>query len=52
VDDDFPQLARLAEHGYLDGTRLTATGLAYSDAIGPWLVSPVVREAMAGYPTR
>lgn len=52
VDDDFPQLTRLAEHGYLDGSRLTAEGLAYSDAIGPWLVSPGVREAMSGYAAR
>ncbi|GAA1041638.1 STM4012 family radical SAM protein [Virgisporangium ochraceum] len=52
VDDDFPELTRLAEHGYFDGSRLTPEGLAYSDAIGPWLVSPGVREAMAGYAAR
>jgi oxygen-independent coproporphyrinogen-3 oxidase len=54
VDDDFPELARLASAGYLDAgsARLTALGLAYSDAIGPWLVSPGVREAMGGYAAR
>lgn len=54
VDDDFPQLVTLAEAGYLDvdALRLTAEGLAYSDAIGPWLVSPGVRAAMAGYAAR
>ncbi|GAA0936559.1 STM4012 family radical SAM protein [Virgisporangium aurantiacum] len=54
VDDDFPQLVSLAESGFLDANalRLTADGLAYSDAIGPWLVSPGVRAAMAGYATR
>ena len=56
VDIDFPQLAELADAGYLagDGTRLwlTAGGLAYSDAVGPWLVSPHVRHAMAGYALR
>ena len=54
VDDDFPQLAALADAGYLDPgpVRLTAEGLAYSDAVGPWLVSPGVRAAMAGYAAR
>ena len=46
------ELTRLAGHGYFDGTRLTAEGLAYSDAIGPWLVSPGVRAAMSGYAAR
>lgn len=52
VDDDFPQLAAL--NGYLDHStlRLTAEGLAYSDAIGPWLVSADVRAAMAGHVAR
>lgn len=52
VDDDFPALARLRDAGYLDGHRLTAEGLARSDAIGPWLVSAGVRAAMAGHVTR
>ena len=54
VDDDFPQLLELAGSGHLDfdAVRLTAEGLAYSDAIGPWLVSPGVRAAMAGYTAR
>jgi coproporphyrinogen III oxidase-like Fe-S oxidoreductase len=54
VDGDFPALAELA--GYLvdDGARLrlSAEGLAHSDAIGPWLVSPRVRAAMAGFAAR
>jgi coproporphyrinogen III oxidase-like Fe-S oxidoreductase len=56
VDAHFPQLSQLADGGYLadDGhrVRLTADGLAYSDAVGPWLVSPGVRDAMAGYASR
>jgi oxygen-independent coproporphyrinogen-3 oxidase len=49
--EDFPQLVELAERGWADpgGTRLTAAGLAQSDAIGPWLVSDTVRRAMTGY---
>jgi coproporphyrinogen III oxidase-like Fe-S oxidoreductase len=54
VDGDFPVLGQL--DGYLDDhggrIRLTAEGLAYSDAIGPWLVSARVRAAMAGYAAR
>ncbi|WP_326552968.1 STM4012 family radical SAM protein [Micromonospora sp. NBC_01813] len=54
--DDFPQLAVLADRGWLtvtaDRLALTDTGLAYSDAIGPWLVSGPVRAAMASLPTR
>ncbi len=46
---DFPELAVLAERGWLDGYRLTAEGLAHSDAAGPMLVSPAVRAAMDGY---
>jgi coproporphyrinogen III oxidase-like Fe-S oxidoreductase len=51
---DFPQLATLAEHGWLDSswTTLTADGLAHSDAIGPWLVSGSVRSAMEAYVAR
>jgi oxygen-independent coproporphyrinogen-3 oxidase len=54
VDDDFPSLRELADAGYVDAARirLTPAGLAYSDAIGPWLVSPQVRAAMAGYAAR
>jgi oxygen-independent coproporphyrinogen-3 oxidase len=52
VDDDFPALGRLRDAGYAEGHRLTADGLAHSDAIGPWLVSAGVRAAMAGHVTR
>ena len=54
VDGDFPSLDELG--GYLEARdgriHLTAEGLAHSDAIGPWLVSPGVRAAMAGYAAR
>ncbi|WP_028562899.1 STM4012 family radical SAM protein [Paenibacillus pinihumi] len=53
VLDDIPQLERLlaaelasVENGIL---RLTDEGLAYSDAIGDWLISDEVRERMEGY---
>lgn len=51
---DFPQLAELVRRGWLDATRTTLTpdGLAHSDAIGPWLVSGPVREAMKAYVPR
>ncbi|MEV6350886.1 STM4012 family radical SAM protein [Actinoplanes sp. NPDC051851] len=54
VPGDFPELARLVERGWAEagGLRLTAEGLAYSDAIGPWLVSATVRRAMDGYVNR
>jgi coproporphyrinogen III oxidase-like Fe-S oxidoreductase len=52
VDDDFPALQRLRDAGHLAGHRLTAEGLAHSDAIGPWLTSAGVRAAMAGHATR
>ncbi|MEQ4304315.1 STM4012 family radical SAM protein [Plantactinospora sp. B6F1] len=56
VDDDFPQLDRLAERGWLTSgparIGLTESGLERSDAIGPWLVSGQVRRAMAEYPLR
>ncbi|WP_426506015.1 STM4012 family radical SAM protein [Dactylosporangium sp. McL0621] len=52
LDEDFPALARLRDAGYAEGHRLTADGLAHSDAIGPWLVSEGVRKAMAGHVTR
>ncbi|GAB7051686.1 STM4012 family radical SAM protein [Catenuloplanes indicus] len=52
--DDFPQLATLVERGWLEPgrSRLTAEGLAWSDAIGPWLVSGEVRAAMDGFALR
>ncbi|GAA4949480.1 STM4012 family radical SAM protein [Actinoplanes utahensis] len=52
--EDFPQLTDLVDRGWLDVTRtvLTSDGLAQSDAIGPWLVSGPVREAMRTYPLR
>jgi coproporphyrinogen III oxidase-like Fe-S oxidoreductase len=56
--DDFPQLARLGEFGWLetagpDGVlRLTAEGLAFSDTIGPWLFSAGVRAAMDAWEPR
>ncbi|MEV4345811.1 STM4012 family radical SAM protein [Actinoplanes sp. NPDC049596] len=50
--EDFPQLRVLVERGWLVGDALTAEGLAHSDAIGPWLVSGTVREAMGAYVTR
>ncbi|WP_327009444.1 STM4012 family radical SAM protein [Dactylosporangium sp. NBC_01737] len=52
VDDDFPALRLLRETGHVDGHRLTAEGLAHSDAIGPWLTSDGVRAAMAGHVPR
>jgi coproporphyrinogen III oxidase-like Fe-S oxidoreductase len=53
-DEDFPQLGELVDRGWLDSTRtvLTSAGLAHSDAIGPWLVSGPVREAMGTYVPR
>ncbi|WP_433833672.1 STM4012 family radical SAM protein [Actinoplanes sp. CA-015351] len=53
-EEDFPQLSALAGRGWLDSSLsvLTAEGLAYSDAIGPWLVSGPVREAMQAYVVR
>ncbi len=53
---DFPELEGLVERGWLvaepDALRPTPDGLAYSDAIGPALFSPRVREAMAAYEPR
>lgn len=53
-ETDFPQLATLVEAGLAEpgGLRLTPAGLERSDAIGPWLTSEAVREAMAGYRLR
>jgi coproporphyrinogen III oxidase-like Fe-S oxidoreductase len=56
--DDFPQLARLGELGWLEAVgpdgvlRLTAEGLAFSDTIGPWLFSDRVRAAMDAWEPR
>jgi oxygen-independent coproporphyrinogen-3 oxidase len=48
--DDLPQLLELIERGWAevsgDRFRLTAEGLAHADAIGPWLASDRVRDAM------
>ncbi|MFI8166045.1 STM4012 family radical SAM protein [Streptomyces sp. NPDC085931] len=54
ADDFGPELAAFAERGWLaDGDsetlRLSPEGLAHSDAVGPALFSPAVREAMAAY---
>jgi coproporphyrinogen III oxidase-like Fe-S oxidoreductase len=51
---DFPELTTLAARGWLEPglDRLTADGLARSDAIGPWLVSAPVRAAMDGHVLR
>ncbi|MBO3739194.1 STM4012 family radical SAM protein [Actinoplanes flavus] len=51
---DFPQLSGLVDRGWLNParTRLTGEGLAWSDAIGPWLVSADVRQAMGAYVPR
>ncbi|GGV73150.1 STM4012 family radical SAM protein [Streptomyces griseoloalbus] len=55
-DDFAAELSRFAARGWLadDGPgatvlRLTPEGLAHSDAIGPELFSPAVRDAMAAY---
>ncbi|MEU5564834.1 STM4012 family radical SAM protein [Micromonospora musae] len=52
--DDFPQLDRLVERGWATdgGLRLTPAGLAHSDAVGPWLTSAQVHQAMTGYVPR
>ncbi|MEU4777003.1 STM4012 family radical SAM protein [Micromonospora sp. NPDC023633] len=52
--DDFPELGRLVDRGWAGdgGLRLTPAGLARSDAVGPWLTSARVRDAMTGYVPR
>ena len=52
--DDFPRLADLVDRGWLDPgrTTLTAAGLEQSDAVGPWLVSGQVRQAMGAWTAR
>ncbi|GAA3138899.1 STM4012 family radical SAM protein [Planomonospora alba] len=57
AEDFAEELARLAERGWLEQAgagrlRLTAEGLARSDAIGPALFSGRVRELMAQYEAR
>lgn len=52
--EDFPgELAAFAARGWLEESggllRLTPEGLAYSDALGPELFSPAVRDAMSAY---
>ncbi|KUN86109.1 STM4012 family radical SAM protein [Streptomyces griseoruber] len=53
AEDFGPELAGFADRGWLTEdarlVRLTAEGLAHSDAIGPELFSPAVRAAMAAY---
>ncbi|MEU6272012.1 STM4012 family radical SAM protein [Streptomyces populi] len=56
--DDFPsEIGTLAAWGWLahgkdERLRLSAEGLAHSDAIGPEFFSPAVRDAMAAYETK
>jgi oxygen-independent coproporphyrinogen-3 oxidase len=59
VAEDFPaELERFAFAGWLDDSaaphrlRLSAEGLAHSDAVGPALFSASVRAAMAAYTTK
>jgi coproporphyrinogen III oxidase-like Fe-S oxidoreductase len=58
VIDDFPELERLRELGWVEGMgsegrlRPTAEGLAFSDTIGPWLFSDRVRKAMDAWEPR
>lgn len=53
VRNDFPELEILLQSGMAvveqGELRLTDEGLAYSDAIGDWLISPEVRERMEGF---
>lgn len=58
-DEDFPaELRFAAERGWLDTEagagllRLSAEGLAHSDALGPLLFSPAVRARMTAYETK
>ena len=54
AEDDLPQLRELLPLGLVedDGAllRLTSQGVAFSDVIGPWLVSPAVHERMQRAP--
>jgi len=51
--DDHPELERLQRAGLAvlerNVFRLTDEGMAYSDAIGDWFISPEVRKRMGGY---
>ncbi len=51
--DDFAGMSLLLESGMAvvvdDTLRLTEEGMAYSDAIGDWMISTAVRERMEGY---
>ena len=51
-EHDLPQLRELAALGLVEGDgallALTPRGVALSDTIGPWLVSPAVRARMRG----
>ncbi|WP_245375441.1 STM4012 family radical SAM protein [Paenibacillus eucommiae] len=53
LQEDQPQLRRLTDGGLAvehEGVlRLTEEGMAYSDSIGDWLISPEVRERMESY---
>ncbi len=53
VWQDVPQLNELVECGLAERTadtlRLNAAGIEYSDVIGPWLASNVVRRKMAAF---
>jgi oxygen-independent coproporphyrinogen III oxidase len=53
VVDQLPQLIELAEFGLAEinagSIQLTPAGLERSDAIGPWLYSPQVRELMGDF---
>ncbi|OPH57630.1 coproporphyrinogen III oxidase [Paenibacillus ferrarius] len=50
---DYSELHRLLDSGLalqsVDLFQLTEEGLAYSDAIGDWFISPAVRERMEGF---
>jgi oxygen-independent coproporphyrinogen-3 oxidase len=54
--EDLPQLRSLSERGWavIDDARVTLTplGLAWSDAIGPWLYSPAVQQLCDEYEAR
>ncbi|MCM2386761.1 STM4012 family radical SAM protein [Streptomyces albipurpureus] len=58
VDDFSAELDRFTALGWLDGSaaparlKLSAEGLAYSDALGPELFSPTVRTRMAEYESK
>jgi oxygen-independent coproporphyrinogen-3 oxidase len=56
VFDDLSQLRQLDDLGWAfregEYFRLTSEGLEHSDAIGPWLYSPRVRELMKSFELR